>query len=79
MIDETVELSGEVLPCEGERTARGEVAGQLGVENGEAGPEDAAVGLGEQDGDRAAGGCELIAVAALDPVDDLFARSRRRS
>jgi hypothetical protein len=27
VIDETVELSGEVLPCEGERAAPGEVAG----------------------------------------------------
>src|SRR5436190_1731368 len=51
--DEPVELSGELLPGSGERTAPGDVAGQAGVEGGQPGAEDAAVRLGEQYGDGA--------------------------
>src|SRR5439155_1562890 len=51
----------------------GAVAGQAGVEGGQPGAEDAAVRLGEQYGDGAPGRCELVAVGAVDPLDDVLA------
>src|SRR6516162_11949070 len=71
--DELVELGGELLPGLRERAAPCDVAGQAGVEGGQPGSEDAAVGLGEQHGDGASGRGELVAVGAGDTLDDLFA------
>src|SRR3954451_19095678 len=64
---------GPLLPGLGERAAGCDVAGEAGIEGGEPWAEDAAVGLGEQDGDGASGRGELVAVGAGDPVDDVLA------
>src|SRR6266700_784402 len=71
--DVLVEGVVEFAPGGGEGCSAGELGGQLRAERCEPGGEYPAVGLGERDGDRAAVGCEPVAVGAGQPLDDLFA------
>jgi hypothetical protein len=69
----------ELPPSGGEGRAAGEVAEEGRAQSGQRGGEDAPVGFGEQDGDRAAVGCELVAVGAGSRSMICLRRSRRRS
>src|SRR5664279_300388 len=63
----------EGAPCGGQPASLLDVVGQGGVEHGQAGGEDAAVGLGEQHRDLPADGGELVAVVVGYSDDQPFA------
>jgi hypothetical protein len=59
----------ERFPAAGEWCPGGDLVGQLGVESGEGGVEDAGVGLREEDGDPSALVGQLVALGFRDPAD----------
>ena len=71
--DELVEGPVQLTPGHGEGAALGNVGGQAVVEPGQPRREDAAVGLGEQDGHTSAERGEPVAVGMGQALDEPFA------
>ena len=78
--DVLIEGAVELLPGDGDGRAAGEVAGEGGAEVGQAGSQDAAVGLGEQDGNRTTVGGSTPCVMTLlgEGMPSSQARGHRR-